>query len=367
MSASDKVNLERPIERILDLARWAPSGDNQQPWRFEILDDNNLRIHTFDTRDWCVYDLDGSSSQIAVGALLETLDIAASVEGMYAVFSRSPDTAVTALCFDVNFKSDPAVQKSELHGSVESRVTQRRPFKTDALSQTQKQAMEQAAGEGYQIIWMEGALSRRQMAKLLFNSAHIRLTTPEGFEVHRKTIDWGKHESEDRIPEHAVGADFLTLKIMRWALQSWARVKFLNRFFAGTWLPRLKMDLLPGYMCGAHFLIVSEAPLKTIDDYVAGGRAVQRFWLEATHQKLQFQPEMTPLIFSRYSSQGLEFTVDERARERAGQVARDLTLVLGPHPYADNRVYMGRVGVGNTPSSRSIRKRLKDLMGSAAD
>ena len=27
------------LTRILELGRWAPSGDNTQPWRFEIVDD----------------------------------------------------------------------------------------------------------------------------------------------------------------------------------------------------------------------------------------------------------------------------------------------------------------------------------------
>ena len=90
------------MERILDLARWAPSGDNEQPWRFEIVDDDHLVVHTSDTRDWCVYDLDGTSSQIAVGALLETIAIAASAEGMRAEFSRRPDTPETALLIDVH-------------------------------------------------------------------------------------------------------------------------------------------------------------------------------------------------------------------------------------------------------------------------
>ena len=48
---------ETPIERILDLARWAPSGDNTQPWRFEPVDETRFLIHAHDTRDWCVYDL----------------------------------------------------------------------------------------------------------------------------------------------------------------------------------------------------------------------------------------------------------------------------------------------------------------------
>jgi hypothetical protein len=66
------------LEQILDLARWAPSGDNTQPWRFEILGPRRLIVHGHDTRNHCVYDLDGHPSQLSLGALLETMSIAAS-------------------------------------------------------------------------------------------------------------------------------------------------------------------------------------------------------------------------------------------------------------------------------------------------
>jgi hypothetical protein len=55
------------LEQILDLARWAPSGDNTQPWRFVIEADNRVAVHGRDTRDHCVYDLDGHASQVALG------------------------------------------------------------------------------------------------------------------------------------------------------------------------------------------------------------------------------------------------------------------------------------------------------------
>ena len=29
--------------QILDLARWAPSGDNTQPWRFELIGDEDVK------------------------------------------------------------------------------------------------------------------------------------------------------------------------------------------------------------------------------------------------------------------------------------------------------------------------------------
>src|SRR5437667_416717 len=60
----------RIVEQILELARWAPSGDNTQPWRFEVLSDDHFVVHGFDTRDWCIYDIDGRPSQLALGALL---------------------------------------------------------------------------------------------------------------------------------------------------------------------------------------------------------------------------------------------------------------------------------------------------------
>src|SRR5512146_27270 len=95
------------LERILELARWAPSGDNTQPWRFEILGPQHLLVHGFDTRDHVVYDLDGHASQLAVGALLETLSIAASSVGREASIQRRPDTVESHLLFDVYLPSQP--------------------------------------------------------------------------------------------------------------------------------------------------------------------------------------------------------------------------------------------------------------------
>ena len=80
--AMDTAMQHETLQQILELARWAPSGDNAQPWRFEIVDAQTIRIHGFDTRDHVLYDYDGRPSQIAHGALIETLRIAASGFGL---------------------------------------------------------------------------------------------------------------------------------------------------------------------------------------------------------------------------------------------------------------------------------------------
>jgi molybdopterin/thiamine biosynthesis adenylyltransferase len=359
------ARLDTPIERILDLARWAPSGDNEQPWRFEVVADDHFVVHAHDTRDWCVYDLDGRASQIAVGALLETIAIAASAEGLEARCTRRVDAPEQKPLFDVHLTPAAEPRAHKLLPFVKARVTQRRPFSTRPLTAAQKKALEESVGAGYRVLWVEGGHKRWQMAKLLFRSAHIRLTTREAWEVHRKNIEWGAQFSEDRLPDQAIGVDAATLKIMRWVLQSWERVQLMNRYFAGTWPPRLQMDLLPGFRCAAHFLIVADKPPETIDDYIAGGCATQRFWLTASSLALQFQPEMTPLIFSRYSLSSMRFTDDVHAIDVASQLGADIDRLFSGRTLARAGVFMGRIGIGAAPRARSVRRSVASLSGGA--
>jgi len=360
-AAEERVAPQSPIERILDLARWAPSGDNEQPWRFEIVADDHFVVHAHDTRDWCVYDLDGRASQIAVGALLETIAIAASAEGLEARFARRTEAPDEKPLIDVHLSraADPAPHR--LLPFVTARVTQRRPFGTRPLTDAQKRALEASVGPGYRVLWIEGPRKRWQMAKLLFRSAYIRLTTREAWEVHRRTIEWGAQFSEDRLPDQAIGVDAVTLKIMKWALQRWERVQFLNRYLAGTWPPRIQMDLLPGYLCAAHFLIVADKPLETIDDYIDGGRAVQRFWLTASSLALQFQPEMTPLIFARYASAGVRFTEARESLVAARRTSSELAAIAAAGRLTAEGIFLGRTGLGSSPVARSTRIQLRRL------
>lgn len=354
--------MSRPnLTALLDLARWAPSGDNTQCWRFEIVDETRFVIHGWDTRDWCVYDLDGHASQIAIGALLETIAIAASVQGFRAEFTRRVDCPESCPTIDVILIEAPEMLPDPLAEVIERRVTQRRPLSTTPLSEAQKHALEASVGPNHRVRWLEGASARLQMARLLFRSARIRLTIPEAYEVHRRVIEWNARYSEDRIPDQAVGMDRVGLKLMRWAMHSWRRVQFLNHWAAGTWLPRLQLDFLPAYRCAAHALVYGEKLPANLDDYLAGGRSVQRFWLTATALGLQFQPEMTPLIFSQYVREERVFSVEPGVFDQAHAVMLGLQS-LSNVSQVSNGVFLLRVGFGRTPSARSIRLPLKHLL-----
>lgn len=345
---------------ILDLARWAPSGDNTQCWRFEILAPDHLVVHGFDTRADCVYDLDGHPSQISFGALLETIAIAASGHGLRADAVRRPASPLERPEFDVRFVADPAIAPSPLIDAIKVRSVQRRPMSAKPLTGQQKQALEAAAGPGYQVEWLEGFGPKFAAARLMFNNAKLRLTMPEAFEVHRRIIDWGVDRSPDKVPDQALGVDKATLVLMKWAMVSWRRMSTMNTLM-GTWAPRLQMDLVPGLACAAHFVLKARRQPQTIDDYVEAGRAVQRFWLTLTHLGLYMQPEMTPLIFSKYVREGTSFTAKTSLHGAARRLQQQTAALIFTDPTLFP-VYMGRLGAGPAPAARSERLPVAQLI-----
>ncbi|MBA5606315.1 nitroreductase family protein [Duganella sp. FT3S] len=359
--------LDPTLAHILDLARWAPSGDNTQPWRFEIVDARHLVVHGFDTRDHCVYDLDGHPSQISLGALLETMACAASLFRLSMQARRRPGLPDNQPTFDVAFTSRPGAEPDPLALAIEHRSVQRRPLSTRALTPVERQALQAALPAGYRVLWLDSWAQRWAMARLLYRNAGLRLTMPEAHQVHRAVIEWKARYSNDRIPEQALGVDPLTARVMQWVMQSWDRVAFFNTWLAGTVAPRLQMDLLPALACAAHFVLVAEtAPRpQSTDDYVAAGRAMQRFWLAAAHAGLQLQPELTPLIFARYVRESRPFSRAPGMQARARALAEQAQRVIGQHEF-DHAVFMGRIGAGAAPRSRSLRLPLDTLIVPAA-
>jgi nitroreductase len=345
---------------VLELARWAPSGDNSQPWRFSVDGQDRITVYGHDTRAHCVYDLDGRPSQISLGALIESIAIAATRFGRSAQVRRraSPDEAPV---FDISLAEAPGLAEDPLVSCIEKRRVARRALSTRALRSEERLALEQAVAPRFSLRWFEGIRGRARIAALNFENAKLRLTLREAYPTHRDVIEWNATTSEDRIPDAALGASRASLSMMRWAMASWSRIDTLNRYFAGTLAPRVEMDLVPGLRCAAHCAIVAAEPPTVVDDYVAAGRALQRFWLTATRLGLQFQPGYTPLVFARYVREGVRFTEHPPSLDRARTIRERLQRLFG-RDVEPRIVFIGRIGEGPPAAARSVRLPLERLL-----
>lgn len=347
--------------QVLDLARWAPSGDNTQPWRFEIVDERTVRVHGFDTRDQVLYDFDGHPSHIAHGALLETMRIAATGFSLATSWVTRSEGEHRSPVYEVRFTDEPGIQRDPLFDCIETRTVQRRPMKTTPLTAEQRDALESACGNAYRVKYFESTSDRLKVAALLWGTAKIRLTCPEAYKVHKEVIEWRARFSKDRIPDQAVGVDFATARLMEWVMQSWQRVQFFNRYLFGTVVPRIQLDLFPALGCAAHLLVQPRQPPRQLEDWVQLGVVWQRMWLTATRLGLHLQPQMTPIIFRWYANANRSFSTDPTIFKLALRSSTNFEKLAGASP-SDPFGFFVRVGVSRKPWSRSLRQDLQALL-----
>jgi hypothetical protein len=80
----------------------------------EVVEPRHVVVHGFDTRSHCVYDLDGHPSQLSLGALLESMALAASSHGLRMEARRRADMPDTLPTFDVHFVDSPGLAPDPL-------------------------------------------------------------------------------------------------------------------------------------------------------------------------------------------------------------------------------------------------------------
>ncbi|MGQ5522117.1 hypothetical protein ACUHMQ_02530 [Chitinimonas sp. PSY-7] len=362
------------LMQILDLARWAPSGDNHQPYRFEIVSPVHVAIHGFDTRKHVdigskeptnsvpvIYDYDGHSSHIAHGALLETMRIAASRFNVAMAWQIRDNCKEDAPIYDVFF-DDAKVDPSPLANFIEARCVQRKLMSRRPLSAEQKKSLIESVGDQYTLQFFESSQDRRNVANLIWDNAEAILTCEATYKIHYAAVEWGTQYSKTRIPQNAIPTDPLTSVFMTWVMKSWKRVNFFNKYMFGTLVPKLELYFLPAIFCSSHILIKPKNPLVDLQDYVEAGIAMQRLWLTVSSLGLYLQPEMIPVIFRWYTNAGKSIVQEPPTlNAEAAKGTADFEKLAGvdaSQPFS----FFCRVGFSAPPTSRSIRRDLNDLM-----
>ena len=133
------------IEKIIDAGNHAPSGDNCQPWRFEVKE-NKIFLFLLKDRDTSLYSWGDRASIIANGAAVENMEITAGKLGYSARIETFPDAGQPLLLAAITLeKSTP--KADELYASIFARTTNRKPYKKLALTQEQLTDFQNSASQ----------------------------------------------------------------------------------------------------------------------------------------------------------------------------------------------------------------------------
>jgi molybdopterin/thiamine biosynthesis adenylyltransferase len=347
------------IEEILNLARWAPSGDNAQPWRFTVIDDETVRVQIRHDRGHIYEYRDGEPTWLSAGMLLETMRIAATAWQRETSWEQGPPDTLM-----VRFRPAQDVDIDPLLSFVTLRSVDRQAYRRRHLTVSEKASLGACLTGGLTIEWHESIQSRWRIARLSAIATGIRMRCPEAFSIHQRIIDWDHAQSPTGIPARAVGLSPLTLRLMRWAMSRWARTKRLNSL-GGALTAGCQMDYWPG-LASAGYFVVRRSPAavgKTAKaaELIEIGSSLQRFWLTATKLGLAVQPMVAALAFAHYGQHQIQFSSELHLSEQSERLAESFRLLLGT---SGDVMFIGRIGEPRPklPIYRSTRLPLAELL-----
>ena len=348
-----------PLAEILNLGRWAPSGDNAQPWRFRKVDQDTVDLRFGAGTVENVYEYrSGEPSWLSAGMLIETLSVAASGWDRRLAWQRTAGGAVRA-----QFSVVPGLPLDPLFPFLTLRSVDRRPYKLRMLSEREKAALAGCLDEDLAITWHEGLAAKARVARLNARATGIRLRIPETLPVHQRVIDWHQPLSPDGIPAAAIGLPRPAMSLMRWGMQDWHRTQVLNRAGAPL-IGQIGLDYLPGIASGAFFFVrrLHTPDVVEAADLLRIGRSLQRLWLTATRLGLVVQPTMATIAFAWYGESGERFSDAKSQLRAAGRLAAAFRDEFGTS--AREAVFLGRIGEPRPrlATSRSTRLPLHRLM-----
>jgi len=353
---------KRDIEQVLDVAKWAPSGDNSQPWAVSLLSEHEFSLDLKKApKD--VYSLFPMPHLISSGMFLENATMAARQKGLGLKWTLKGQKLSAHL-----EKTKKKQEENALYPYIKMRSVNRYPYKLKPMPPAVKQAATQELDDDIQVYWLESFADKLNITKIMMQTTDIRLRLPETYEIHRDMVDWSGNDSPDKMPYSSLGMNKLSTSSMRWSLAKRSRSEFLFKMPGSTFPIQMEVDFIPGLMCSGHFVMCfdrEKTPKPTAQDYIRAGASMQRFWLALSSHHMSLQPWYIPVMFSRYIQDGIDFTTEQSLLPKTQKLHDQLTdKILEPLGIElDHVFFTGRVGYPTkTNIKRSVRKNLKDLI-----
>jgi hypothetical protein len=344
------------LKKIIEAAMRAPSGDNTQPWKLEV-SGNNKQVDLFNLpeRDTSYFNDNQMAAYVAHGALIENFLIAAQTVG-YAVklsLFPSPENPEHIARFNL---SETKANPDPLYPAIFKRQTDRNKFISTPLTQEQVDNLNNAVSTELNatLKLITDKDQKNRLSWLLRNNDRLVF---EHKAIHQFLFDkirWNKEEvdsSQDGMPVETLGLNPAE-RLLFPAFKRWETVKFFNKLM----LSRI-IGLKGWFNCrtSSALGIITVKEISPLG-FLNAGRATQRVWLQATVDRLAFQP-VTGLffLFQRAKDSNLE-GFDKKQIELIKETKSQLQQLCG---YDREIPVMGfRVGKSGNPDQEPLTKRI---------
>jgi len=364
-----RPSVERPVERIAELSsvpsdiQWivsqasrAPSGGNSQPWAVRWSKPHLDVLHDRD-RDKGQLNVSFGADHLGLGALIESIEIAATARGYQATSTLHPASKVHVARLTLQESTGPV----DGHAAwLERRETSRHDGDGSPLSASERDALSaQSTRHGVGLCFLEGT-GLHALADVLGASDRIRFLTPVLNADLVGELRWTPKEAaqtRDGIDIRSLGLDPAGMAALE-LLSRGDVVAELRALGLGRALERIGRSAVTSASAAVLFTVSHQ----TREQELRVGRALQRVWLEAARLGLAFQPMGTILFMHRLlrTSEGVPFQPDECATLEQGVTQLKALFAVEE---ASKAAFLCRVHRPATPVGvRSLRRSLEAVL-----
>ncbi|MCL1636113.1 Rv1355c family protein [Luteimonas sp. SX5] len=284
---------EGPLDSIIADAILAPSAGNVQPWQWQKTESGLVLKYRRTDQAGVLYH-DDKAAMVGLGATLESAIISSSHHGFQVeveIDTQGAAIASLSLVDGGRHCSEP------LHAQlVRRRSVRTRPRTISSLPDTllDRLCMQAARFPGLKLAFLSERRAIESVAELVGEAERLRILDPDSHADMVREIAWSEHEHRragEGIPLSSLSlsaAEEATLQILR----DPDIVAMLCEWDLGGGLAKLAHEQVSS--SSAIGLLWSAT--STHGDYLSGGRALQRVWLEATRADVGLCP-VTPLCY----------------------------------------------------------------------
>lgn len=338
------------IKNVIKAAVCAPSGDNCQPWRI-IVEGRRIEVYNVPERDTSLFNFRQRASLVALGALVENILIASSALGCTARLNSFPDRTKPQLVASIDLEESSA-KDEPLYPCIAKRTTNRKLYKPVPLTDKQKNCLFSATKDlDGKLLLADKPEEKLLLSKVAATNDRLAFENPHIHKFLFEHIRWTEKEARET-------GDGLEIRTLELSPPEAAGFRLLKHWPVVRVLTNLGLSQAVARQSRRHCLSASAIGCIVVNgnadqDFLTGGRLVQRVWLEATRLGLSFQP-MTGITFliNRLMAGVTGGLTSEQIRE----VREDHDRLKSVFRLASDTVVMlFRTGFSDPPSARSLR------------
>jgi molybdopterin/thiamine biosynthesis adenylyltransferase/nitroreductase len=347
---------EAQLAPLIDAAKKAPSGGNNQPWRWHY---QQKKLHLFLDESTALAYLDPEfiSSYTSVGSAIENLLLAAATQNLHVNWQLTPQyTPKHIAVFTFSSGAEPKPEELLLAQQIPLRHTNRQSPPRAILANTALEHLTQlvAQVDGAELSFVTEPEKIKLLSQIATQTDLLRMFIPEAHEDFiTREMRWTEEEAletEDGIGIHTLDLnnnDQVGIRLLR----DRRMIDFLKKIKGGSAFSRL---LTQQFTTSSAIGLIT-MPNNKPSSWISGGIAAEKMWLGATALGLQIHPVNVPLIFFYKNSIEKNLSLAEESKKELSVAETQLNSIF-EKPQDRTSIFMFRVFKANASPQRTIRK-----------